>query len=65
MKLRLGFRYDRVQGNNGIVQVFLTHVSGPKSQDQTVIFNILKEHGEWQDGKYYLIEAQEYFPHLI
>lgn len=63
MQFRLKFRCDRIRGNNGIVEVFLTKENGPPSQDETALLNVLKEHGDWEDGKHYWVSVEPAFPH--
>jgi hypothetical protein len=60
----LKFRCDRVRGLDGIVQVFLTKENGPPSQDETAIFNLLKDRLDWVDGQYYWISIEPAFPHI-
>ena len=63
MQFRLKFRCDRVRGNNGIVEVFLTKVSDPPSQDEQALLNVLKERFDWERGKHYWISVEPAFPH--
>lgn len=63
MRFRLKFRCDLSQGNNGIVQAQFTKASGPPSQDQVVLFNVLREHGLAECDKEYWISIEPAYPH--
>jgi len=57
MKIRT--RAEAVVGFNGIVKVLLTVDSGPSSQDEHLLLNLLRSRGELISGRNYIVTIEE------
>lgn len=66
MQTRFKARCERVRKNNGIVEaLFKRHAdfSDQKSQEETVLVNVMIERGQYEENKDYWILIQPAFPH--
>lgn len=66
MQTRFKALCKRVCANNGIVEALFTRQADfpdQASQEETVLVNVLKGHGQYEENREYWILIQPAFPH--